>query len=869
MPKLPKFKDYHISPLTGPMNSLTPLDLLNDKQFRYVKNLRVDGAGRLKRAGGFKALFDDGNYNVSGTIKNNSDLHDQLGSKQTPTNTTREPITLLYEFESGSGSRKLIAATKSRIYALNQRSRNWVLIGDSGGGGYAQGTSSSFSTTKFKAAQLGNNIVFTNNYDQPLNWYFDANPKRSDKNLVQTIPDLVKLKITKAAHISEYKGFMFLADLEEATTQQVAKVQWSDYVDATSYYPSLASLAGQQTIGDIGERIIGMAVLGDHLMIYKERSIWRCSLVSSSNLFVFKQVYQGENTPFYEDTLVNTGDAHFFMSQAGIYRMTLASLRPQRVDWMHNASAIIFEDDKISGEDGTEPRHVTGGIKNLTEEQSGDIATLAACPDRPPVISAHPGNLTINANPCSASYTGSATLSVTTSSGVEPFAYQWQKKLESGSTWANITNANKSSFTINNPKASDLAVNGVKYQYRVNISNDDGNVNSNSASVTFATDSGAPSFSQHPEYQQYKSTGDDAVLEVRFCGTIKTIQWVKNADGTHVNINHDGTKYIVESGQVEGGSGYNFSKLTIKNLAKSDETGGPYACKVTNMADQNTTSNNAEVYVTRASTVTVDSDTGGETVTASADALRVTLISQPRYELYSGEWIGVKIHNKNSYASISRVVNGVMKSQPNFEEIQATVAGGKKKYNFKWQISPITSGIIVNNSSGYTASTNAQEITVKSSSSDLLKSAYNKNTVITFSNGATFTLTKDAKYNSGFPNKLTGILAGGNLANNDASTDVKNWKYLSQGGNVTGKHFNSVTTPSDNDGINADTISLHVYFEQFAYVDSYIRLEVKDSADSVATAYSAITTVDCRPNVTDKSFSDDYDSDNAQYFSSG
>ena len=91
MPRLPKFKDYHISPLTGPMNSLTPLDLLNDKQFRYIKNFRVDGAGRLKRAGGFKALFDDGNYNVSGTIKNNSDLHDQLGSKQTPTNTPPPP----------------------------------------------------------------------------------------------------------------------------------------------------------------------------------------------------------------------------------------------------------------------------------------------------------------------------------------------------------------------------------------------------------------------------------------------------------------------------------------------------------------------------------------------------------------------------------------------------------------------------------------------------------------------------------------------------------------------------------------------------------------------------------------------------------
>ena len=203
---------------------------------------------------------------------------------------------MLYEFESGGGSRKLIAATKSRVYALNQRSRNWVLIGDNGGAGYGEGTSADYSTTKFKASQLGNNIVFTNNYNEPLYWYFDSTPDLANKNLLQTIPHLVKLKITKVNYIAEYKGFMFLADLEENTTQQIAKVQWSDYVDATSYYPSLASLSGQQTVGDIGEAIIGMAVLGDHLMIYKERSIWRCSLVSSANLFVFKQIYQGENT---------------------------------------------------------------------------------------------------------------------------------------------------------------------------------------------------------------------------------------------------------------------------------------------------------------------------------------------------------------------------------------------------------------------------------------------------------------------------------------------------------------------------------------------------------------------------------------------
>jgi len=613
MPRLPKFKDYHISPLTGPMNSLTPLDLLNDKQFRYIKNFRVDGAGRLKRAGGFKALFDDGNYNVGGTIKNNSDLHDQLGSKQTPTNTVREPITLLFEFESGNGSRKLIAATKSRIYALNQRSRNWILIGDNGGSGYAMGTSASYSSIKFKAAQLGNNIVFTNNYDQPLNWFFDSKPDRADKNLAITIPDLVKLKITKAAHLSEYKGFMFLGDLEESSTQQVSKVQWSDYVDATSYYPSLASLAGQQTVGDIGERIIGMAVLGDHLMIYKERSIWRCSLVSSSNLFVFKQVYQGENTPFYEDTLINTGDAHFYMSEAGIYRMTLASLRPQRVDWMHNASAIIFEDVVISAEDGTGPRFVTGGIKNLDIEQEGTIAAVAACSSRPPQITAHPTNLTINANPCSASYTASTSLTVH-ATGREPFSYQWQEKLVSASTWSDISGEQSSVFKITNPSAPDH----YNKQYRVGVNNADrtpaeGPVYSNAASVTLAGFSSVPSFIQHPS-DVTASIGDDVTFEVRYCTSITASKWRKDSDGSGsgpTDISHNGTKYIVETGLVPpigDASGYYFSKLTVKNVQLTDgnDDSNTYSFQATNPSG--TTNSNTASIIIPTTTVTLESE---------------------------------------------------------------------------------------------------------------------------------------------------------------------------------------------------------------------------------------------------------------------
>ena len=75
-------------------------------------------------------------------------------------------------------------------------------------------------------------------------------------------------------------------------------------------------------------------------------------MVSSANLFVFKQIYQGENTPYYTDTLINVGGAHFYMSERGIYRLTISDVSPVRVDWMRNASGLIYQEgETITAED--------------------------------------------------------------------------------------------------------------------------------------------------------------------------------------------------------------------------------------------------------------------------------------------------------------------------------------------------------------------------------------------------------------------------------------------------------------------------------------------------------------------------------------
>tara|TARA_Y100000310_G_scaffold299810_1_gene334950 strand:+ start:678 stop:3884 length:3207 start_codon:yes stop_codon:yes gene_type:complete len=841
MPRLSKFKDIHISPLTGPMNSATPLDLLPNKQFRYVKNFRVDGAGRLRRGAGFKPLFDDGNYGVcsdtskttqaaclaaSGTwsILNNSDLHDQLGSKESPSNTIKEPITLLFEFESGGGSRKLIAASKSRIYALSQRSRNWVIIGDNGGVGYAEGISTDYTTTKFKAAQLGNNIVFTNNYDEPLFWFFDSNPELANKNLAQNIPDLGKLKITKAAHISEYKGFMFLGNLEENSTQQISKVQWSDYIDATSYYPATASLSGQQTVGDFGEAIIGMAVLGDHLIIYKERSIWRCSLVSSANLFVFKQIYQGERTPYYEDTLVTVGDAHFYMAEDGIYRLTISDVRPVLVDWMHNASGIIYnkgevitkEDDSagvctISG--ATNPDYKTkaaceaangawtaiqGGIKDNKVVQTGAAGAVPVCPEdnRPPVITTHPADVSnINANPCDASnYTSTITFTVE-STGREPFSYQWQKKKASEGAPASvpISGATEKTFVITNPGISDVRdVSSPQsdYQYRCIVTNEDGTANSNFATTTLASNqtTGDPSILLHPQSQTI-TEGDELILEARWCTSSTASNWIK--DG--VNVTANGTTILIESGflaPVGTVSGYYYSKLTVKNISFA-QTGDQYKINIINPAG-NTDSTNATITVVKAASEDKDGN-----ITAGSDfsirthgsairdvlpnetvgiSLRLQGKSLVKDANFTGNHQNVRGQKTRTYGGEGSETIADIITHPPFI-VQAV--GGLPPYKFVWYRTNNTSGIVIDKSAGYAPGDyTSSGIEVKNGSSPSygigLPTSLEVGDVIKWSvtpNTATFTVTAAASAGDK-------IIKGNLVVDNNATLTNEKSSYL-------------------------------------------------------------------------------------------
>lgn len=255
----------------------------------------------------------------------------------------REAITFLAEFRSPRNLRKLIAGTKSRLYALNERTGNWRILADGLGGlVFPETDCSGCSPRRFLSAQMDSILLLTNDFDAPLYWFFDDGPQGCDLWSALRIQDLEDLNVTKAGAVAVHKGFAFFADLEQDGSYYPHRVMWSDFQNGISFIPTTDSLAGFQDIGS-GERILRMAPLGDYLYIYTDKSIHRGSLVSTDEIWNFEQIYRGADAMKYKFSFVNAGDSHYYLSQDKVMRVTLSDADPVEVDWMRASSIVIFE----------------------------------------------------------------------------------------------------------------------------------------------------------------------------------------------------------------------------------------------------------------------------------------------------------------------------------------------------------------------------------------------------------------------------------------------------------------------------------------------------------------------------------------------
>lgn len=254
----------------------------------------------------------------------------------------REPITFLKEFRSSSGLRRLLAGTKSRLYVLNETSANWRILADRLGGDYSSDDCDHCPTTRFRSASLGDYIVLSNNFDPVMYWHIDDTGSGCDLWSAHAIDDLASLSITRARVVVEWKGFMFVMNFEENYVDKPFALVWSDYNGPLDFIPGGESIAGRHEFGS-GERILVAAPIGDYLYIYTDQAIHQCQLAGQvDEVFRFREIYRGPQMPRFANSFVSTGDAHLWCGVDGIYTLTGYSSSPQRVQWIHDASAAIY-----------------------------------------------------------------------------------------------------------------------------------------------------------------------------------------------------------------------------------------------------------------------------------------------------------------------------------------------------------------------------------------------------------------------------------------------------------------------------------------------------------------------------------------------
>jgi hypothetical protein len=213
-------------------------------------------------------------------------------------------------------------------------------------------------------------------------------------------------------------------------------------------------------------------------------------------------------------------------------------------------------------------------VSNGCGEATSNAATLTVAV--PPCVNVHPVNQESIVARSKVTFKVDAT-------GTEPLAYQWQRD------GVNLVNSNiVTGVTTSTLSIKDAKPNRHEGKYKCVISNDVGDIETNSATLSFAI---PPCVKEHPESLKKIATGSKITFKVEATGT-EPLRYQWKRDGEN----------LPESDMV---TGVTTSTLSIEGVSKKEHE-GKYKCLVNNSAGK-AESNAAKLTVVNSSPVKMNS----------------------------------------------------------------------------------------------------------------------------------------------------------------------------------------------------------------------------------------------------------------------
>ena len=372
------WKDFPLEMLNGALDTRSPSGTIDFATWRILLNIDGSEAMGICRGWGFRKYLWDQDCYI------NQDLHDQLvlGQsynlgytvsqpasrdyidyaglpiyRETPEQvfeycgtegyvlgrTCKEAITMLHTITTPLRTRRLLAGTKSRLYVADESGGNWRILADGLGGPCQTATDCGCSPIRLSAATMGVTTVLANGVDFVLAWDVEDGPDGCSNWSAEYIQDLLELNIDSAEIVQEWGGFVFLASIRADGEPLPGRLLWSDFGDARSWFPGGQSLAGFHDFG-AGERILVVAPIGGRLRVYTSQAIYDLTKSANEDLvFNVQEIYRGPNLPIFRWSLVNTGDAHFYMGPETVFVMSEWDREPTAFEWIHRACGIIYK----------------------------------------------------------------------------------------------------------------------------------------------------------------------------------------------------------------------------------------------------------------------------------------------------------------------------------------------------------------------------------------------------------------------------------------------------------------------------------------------------------------------------------------------